>query len=1309
MRVALIFDHKVRPDTTGVYCRRALGQLVDVEHFLPTDLARIPRHGFDLYLNIDDGLEYYLPADLKPCAWWAIDTHLNYQYCRDRARDFDFVFTAQRDAADRFIGEGLSDTCWLPLACDPEFHRKHDVAKEFDTCFVGHVFDGPRADLLRLLQQHFPNSFVGQRFFDEMAQTYSSSRTVFNRSIRNDINMRVFEALACGSLLLTNDLTENGQDGLAQDGVHLATYGGPEELLDKLRFYLARENTREAIAAAGRAFALDRHTYQHRMAALLGYVEQKLATTTVPVAVASGAAELPTSPADAIAEHFPPNADRILVAGPDTSELTLGLRARRPGAEVTDFTVRDGRLTGSIFDRPPPDGGFDLIVAAGVLELLDKPQAWLEAARNQLKPDGLLLATVPNLRHHGIVRSLLDGNWTHGPGGVAGVAQRRFFTRREIEKLFYRSGFELRSCLALPSSGYAAWVRAGRPQNLQAGALNIAGLDPVDAADFHTEQFLATAAPLARTDRGVTSIVILTHNELAYTRQCVESILAFTDEKFELVFVDNGSTDGTVNYLRSLPDAAVIANPENRGFPAGCNQGIRAAKGAQILLLNNDTVVTTGWLDKLLGALETDPRIGVVGPSSNNVSGEQQIAVTYDDLTGLDGFAWELGKTNAGQTADTDRLVGFCLLVRRAVIESIGLLDERFGIGCFEDDDYCKRARLAGYRVVHAKDAFVHHFGGRTFVATGVDYSALIRQNQARFEEKWAADSAAVVAAPVTPPAPDLPAYACRAESGGLRLVHRAVELSLCMIVRNNARTIRACLESIRPFVDEMVVVDTGSTDDTPSIATELGARLFYFPWCDDFSAARNESVRKARGRWIFWMDSDDTISPACGQRLRELIGGAAAEVLGFTVDVHCPGRADRADEVTIVTHVKLFRNRPDLRFEHRIHEQILPAIIRAGGPPDSSIRQTDVFVTHSGYDHSPAGQAHKLERDLRILHRELIERPDHPFTLFNLGMTYTDVRRCDEAIEYLTRCIQHSGETDSHVRKAFAYLASCQQALSRLDLAWQACEEGLRRFPLDAELRFRRAMLLHQQNRFDEAIAAYLDLLSCHEPEHFRSVVEGVDGFLARHNLAVVYEEAGDLPRAEEQLRVLVSGQPRYRPGWRKLGQVLVLQDKTDEAADLAGQLLQDRLLHREGHLIRGRVFASRGDKTAAQSDWGLLVQDKSTDTDLLEEAARLLHEQIGPAAALAAHEEILRRIPDHASAHNNLGQSCLAAGEPERAVACHLQSLRLRPAWPPTLVQLGHALEAVGRHAEAAQAWEEASRLSRETQDFCSRQELI
>lgn len=115
MRVALIYDDTSRPETTGVYCRRALEQLADVQHFLPSQAERIARESFDLFFQIDDGLETRLPHHLHPCAWWAIDTHLNFDWCLKKARDFDLVFAAQRDGAEQLRQHGIPSA----LRCAP--------------------------------------------------------------------------------------------------------------------------------------------------------------------------------------------------------------------------------------------------------------------------------------------------------------------------------------------------------------------------------------------------------------------------------------------------------------------------------------------------------------------------------------------------------------------------------------------------------------------------------------------------------------------------------------------------------------------------------------------------------------------------------------------------------------------------------------------------------------------------------------------------------------------------------------------------------------------------------------------------------------------------------------------------------------------------------------------------------------------------------------------------------------------------------------------------------------------------------------
>jgi GT2 family glycosyltransferase/thioredoxin-like negative regulator of GroEL len=261
----------------------------------------------------------------------------------------------------------------------------------------------------------------------------------------------------------------------------------------------------------------------------------------------------------------------------------------------------------------------------------------------------------------------------------------------------------------------------------------------------------------------VVSIIILTHNQLEYTKKCINSIFKHTKEPFELIVVDNGSTDGTVEYLeseargqrsevggrrsegrrqkaKSRGQREIIKNSENLGFAVGNNQGMAEAKGDYVLLMNNDLVVTPGWLTRMIACAERNPRIGIVGPVSNYVSGPQLIKeVSYDttSLARLNKFSNAFSKKHAGQAKPFWRVVGFCMLIKRAVIDKIGGLDGRFGLGNFEDDDFSLRAALAGFESWIAQDCFVHHFGSRTFVGAKIDYRESLHKNWEIFKQKW--------------------------------------------------------------------------------------------------------------------------------------------------------------------------------------------------------------------------------------------------------------------------------------------------------------------------------------------------------------------------------------------------------------------------------------------------------------------------------------------------------------------------------------------------------------------------------------------
>lgn len=235
-----------------------------------------------------------------------------------------------------------------------------------------------------------------------------------------------------------------------------------------------------------------------------------------------------------------------------------------------------------------------------------------------------------------------------------------------------------------------------------------------------------------------TSIVILTFNQLDYTKLCIESIRKYTPlESYELIVVDNASTDGTISWLREQSDIKVVYNDINLGFPTGCNQGINVSTGDSILLLNNDTVVTERWLEQLSTALYSDESVGAVSCVTNNCSYGQRISTSYHDLQEMQQFASSFNSTDPSKWVERLKLIGFCFLIKKSVVERIGTLDEMFSPGNFEDDDYSLRIRKAGYKLLLCKDTFIHHFGSVSFGEMSAKYSQLLKKNAQKYENKW--------------------------------------------------------------------------------------------------------------------------------------------------------------------------------------------------------------------------------------------------------------------------------------------------------------------------------------------------------------------------------------------------------------------------------------------------------------------------------------------------------------------------------------------------------------------------------------------
>jgi tetratricopeptide (TPR) repeat protein len=404
--------------------------------------------------------------------------------------------------------------------------------------------------------------------------------------------------------------------------------------------------------------------------------------------------------------------------------------------------------------------------------------------------------------------------------------------------------------------------------------------------------------------------------------------------------------------------------------------------------------------------------------------------------------------------------------------------------------------------------------------------------------------------------------------------------------------------------------------------------------------------------------------------------------VLGYVVQVVCPGlRPDGESDCTVVDHVKLIRNHHGLEFEGRIHEQILPAIRCRGG----DIEWSDLQVVHSGSDQSSAGRKRKQERDLRILLLELAERPRHPFTLFNLGMTYADIGDHVQAIPFLQSSIEQSSLNDSHLRKAYSLLVNSYIQSGNLVAAETECRHGRAAFPDDPELLFRHAMLAHSGKRWEEAEQAYCRLIHYRGERYLSSVDPTITGYKARHNLAALYQDMGRPELAELQWREVVRELPEYRAGWRGLIDTFIRLGRCNAAQAAIDHMLEIPSMRGTAHLSRAQVLEAQGDLVAAKSEILAAIHEEPASVPPVEALCRLLFEHGDPFEAKLALKELAERAPDAAPVFHNLGAVNMRLGQYRQAVCAYENSLRLRPDCVPTLHELASALRSTGRGEES------------------------
>jgi glycosyltransferase involved in cell wall biosynthesis len=458
--------------------------------------------------------------------------------------------------------------------------------------------------------------------------------------------------------------------------------------------------------------------------------------------------------------------------------------------------------------------------------------------------------------------------------------------------------------------------------------------------------------------------------------------------------------------------------------------------------------------------------------------------------------------------------------------------------------------------------------------------------------------------------------------------------VSLTMIVKNEEENLEACLDSVAHLVDEMIVVDTGSTDRTVEIAQSKGAKVFHFPWVDNFAAARNEALWHAQGEWIFWMDADDRLDSENQAKLRQVFGSLDDGIFAYQMKCLCVADADEQAE-TVVDHIRLFPNRQSIRWKYRVHEQILGAVRSAGG----DVRWTDVIIRHVGYV-DPATRQRKLQRDLRLLELENQESPDDPFTLFNLGSSYHELQEPAKALIYLQHSLQLSHPGASIVRKLYSLIARCQRLLGQLPEAMQTCQSGRQYYPEDPELLFQESMIAHDLKDLGHAIECLRLLIgSSGETRHFASVDTGLRGYKSRHMLAAFLREQGNVQAAEHEWRLVLRECPSFQPAWLELGELLIAQKRWSDVLEVANQLEELPGAASSACALCARSLLAQGAFTDAreQIDRAVLLAPDALYPRVIRSHI-LLQEGQDLLAAEAALLEVLQLAPNHQEARHNL-----------------------------------------------------------------------
>jgi tetratricopeptide (TPR) repeat protein len=563
------------------------------------------------------------------------------------------------------------------------------------------------------------------------------------------------------------------------------------------------------------------------------------------------------------------------------------------------------------------------------------------------------------------------------------------------------------------------------------------------------------------------------------------------------------------------------------------------------------------------------------------------------------------------------------------------------------------------------------------------------------------------------------------------------IRLSACLITKNEEAHLPRCLGSLAGLVDEIVVVDTGSTDGTREIAGEFGAVIGHYDWTDDFSAARNESLALATGDWAFWIDADEEVAASSMEAIHRAIvrphfGGFAIEIVNFTDDY---------SESAQYRHkpVRLFQLRDDVRFTGRIHEQILPALTAADLP---WANLDGALIRHYGYRPSEMVAKGKIERTITMLRREVEENPGNSFQWFNLANAYTASESFAEVVEAAKACAEHLTPTDPIGRLVYQLWTNALLKLGKASDALKVCDECDRRGFGGILNEFERANACLSLDLIPEGLEASARCLALEWPAGMTGDI-GIAEYKRYICRGQLLSRSGDQETAIRMFEHALRAHPHYGPALYANAVAHELLGKHEAALELylagqadakVGQLClkgAGRCANRLG-LVKAAVGYFREAWRINPNDrecWSGWVEAAESfgDADLMIEAYAAHAENYGPSveicinwaraleqkgefpAALERLEAAVGLDANNGNAWFNIGDLLYKCGNYEQAADAYQAGLRIQPENAAGWFVLGNAFAQLGILAGARISYEQALSLQPEYREAAHNLEII